>query len=194
MKGNRNTSFIFFSLLVLAAACPASHHKDFKEEMALHPDRGHYILGVPFYPQEDAMCGPASLAAVLNYYGVEATPGEIASEYFSAQAGGVFPIDLELFARDKGLFAKSYAGDIQNLRAEILKDHPLVIFQNLAIEPIPLRHFAVVVGFYTEPDKEWIILYSGQNKDLLMPLKKFQASWQRTGRWTLLVLREEEFD
>jgi len=64
----------------------------------------------------------------------------------------------------------------------------LIIFQNLAFEPVPLRHFAVVVGFYQKHDQEWIILYSGKTKDLLMPMKKFLASWQRTGRWTLLVL------
>ena len=187
----RKNAFLLF-LLPLIAGCPGAHKQDFKKELEANPDRGHYIIGVPFFTGDEAMCGPASLASVLSYYGVETTPEEIASEYFSASAGGVFPVDLELFAQGKGLYAKSYPGSIENLREEILKDHPLIIFQNLAFEPVPLRHFAVVVGFYREDEKEWIILYSGETKDLLMPAKKFLVTWQRTGSWTLLVLPKED--
>ncbi len=175
-------------ILFFLAGCPGARNIDFKKEIKTDPERGHYISGVPFFRQEEAMCGPASLASVLNYYGVETTPEEIAEAYFSDEAGGVFPMDLELFARDKGLNTKSYSGDLENLRAEIDMDHPLIIFQNLAFEPVPLRHFAVVVGYYNDGDREWVILYSGETIDLLMPAGKFLETWKRTEYWTLLVL------
>jgi ABC-type bacteriocin/lantibiotic exporter with double-glycine peptidase domain len=190
MTAIKNRAWLVF--LFFIAECAGSHKPDFLKELKAHPERGYYIPGVPFYPQEESMCGPASLASVMNYYGIETSPQDIASAYFSGSVGGVFPVDLELFAQEEGLEAKSYSGDLENLHQELWKDHPLIIFQNLAFEPVPLRHFAVVVGFYREDDHEWIILYSGKAKDLLMPVKKFLASWQRTGNWTLLVLPRNE--
>ncbi|HLB02506.1 MAG TPA: C39 family peptidase, partial [Nitrospiria bacterium] len=41
-------------------------------------ERSLYVEGVPFYPQKEYQCGPASLAAVLNYFGQAVSPEEIA--------------------------------------------------------------------------------------------------------------------
>ena len=49
------------------------------EERPLSPN-ALYVKQVPFYPQTQYQCGPASLATVLNYWGRHVTPEQIAQE------------------------------------------------------------------------------------------------------------------
>lgn len=61
------------------------------------------IDNIPFYPQEEYQCGPASLASALNYWGVHVTPDDIAKEIYSESARGTLNIDMILYINKKGL-------------------------------------------------------------------------------------------
>jgi hypothetical protein len=52
------------------------------------PETLRLIQNVPFYPQEAFQCGPASLAGVLNYWGLPVSPEVIAVKLYSPQPRG----------------------------------------------------------------------------------------------------------
>jgi ABC-type bacteriocin/lantibiotic exporter with double-glycine peptidase domain len=145
----------------------------------------HLIEGVPFYAQEAHQCGPASLAGVLNYWGVDVSPEEVAGRIYSASARGTLGIDMAFYARDRGLHASQYAGGLGDLRASIDAGRPLIVMVDYGFWVYQANHFMVVVG-YTD---EGLIVNSGKEREKFLPLDKFLKSWERAGYWTLSVAR-----
>src|SRR6516165_888048 len=80
--------------------------------------QGH-LIRVPFIPQETYQCGPAALAMVLQYYGAAVGPDEIARELYLPSIRGTLNLDLEFFARRRGFQARSFAGTLEQARAEL---------------------------------------------------------------------------
>jgi len=146
----------------------------------------HYISDVPFFPQSNYQCGPAALASVLNYYGCQVTPGEIAEAIYEKRLKGTLSIDLTLFARRMGFNARTFKGSISDLKGHISRDRPLIVFQDLGYLLLPIRHFSVAIGY---DDAEGIlVLHSGKRAKKATPYKGFLRSWGKMDNWTLLVL------
>jgi len=141
------------------------------------------LEGLPFYPQENDQCGPASLAGVLNYWGVDVSPKEVAGEIFSPSARGTLDFDMPLYARSKGLEALQYSGSLVDLREKIRSSYPLIVLVDYGFSVYQSNHFMVVVGFYDEG----VVVNSGKKERQLIPSKDFLKSWERTKYWTLLV-------
>ncbi|MEK7851044.1 MAG: C39 family peptidase [Deltaproteobacteria bacterium] len=169
-------------LILLLTGCQASYYNlEYRFE-----GQGNYIKDVPFFPQEENYCGPASLASVLGYWGYKITQEEVAREVYTPQLKGTITVDMARYVRQKGLEAKTYKGDIENLKAEVDKGHPLILYLHMGIPLVPKRHYTVAVGY--DETKKAIIAYSGRDKDLLIPYEDLLKSWRRTGYWTLLIL------
>lgn len=106
------------------------------------------VLGnIPFHPQEDYRCGPASLAGILNYQGLAISPEEIAHELFSKSAGGTLTIDIALYPQRKGFFALSYSGRLRDLKEKIDSGYPLIVMVDYGFSVWQVNHFMVVVGY-----------------------------------------------
>ncbi|NIS60449.1 MAG: PA2778 family cysteine peptidase [Proteobacteria bacterium] len=150
----------------------------------------HYISDVPFFAQSKYQCGPAALASVLNYYGCRVTQGKIVEAIYKKRLKGTLSIDMILFARRMGFDARAYKGSISDLKSHILKDRPLIVFQDLGYPLLPIRHFSVVIGY---DDAEGIlILHSGKRIDKVVSYERFLRSWARMDYWTLLILPNGE--
>lgn len=171
------TSIIFLS------ACSAISG----EHLMAHSGGGHAVLieRVPFYPQEDYQCGPASLAAVMNFWNVDVAPEDIAREIYSPSARGTLDVDLVLYARSKGLVASRYSGGLEDLRGAITSGYPLIVLVDYGSSLYQVNHFMVVVGYRDEG----IIVNSGRQEGGVMPLNDFLNSWERTRFWTLRIGR-----
>ncbi len=143
------------------------------------------IKNVPFYPQEDYQCGPASLAGVMNYWGIQVTPQDIREEVFSQTARGTLNIDLLLYAQGKGLVAKQYAGSLDDLKANINKGIPLIILVDYGFSLFQRNHFMVVVGY----SNKGVIANSGKFKELFISEDDFLKKWGKTDYWTLLITK-----
>lgn len=141
------------------------------------------LEAIPFYPQEDYQCGPASLAGVLNYWGVAVSPREVAGEIFSPSAKGTLNFDMPLYVRSKGLEALQYSGSLVDLREKIRFSYPLIVLVDYGFSVYQLNHFMVVVGFYDEG----VVVNSGKKEGQLISSQDFLKSWERTKYWTLLV-------
>ncbi len=143
----------------------------------------HIIRDVPFFPQEDYQCGPASLASVLNYWGVPATPEEIANAIYSESAKGTLNIDMVIYAEGRGLTVSQYSGGLKDLKEKIDAGHPLVVLVDYGFSILRADHFMVVTGY----SETGVVTNSGRNEKRFIPLKDFMKSWERTKYWTLHI-------
>jgi ABC-type bacteriocin/lantibiotic exporter with double-glycine peptidase domain len=151
--------------------------------------QGHLVQGVPFVAQDAYQCGPAALAMVLGYYGRSADPDAIAQALYLPSVRGALNLELELYARRRGLRALSFSGSIARLKTEIARDHPLVVFQDLGGPGLPIPHFAVLVGY--DDVAGVVVLHSGTTAYRVLSYAEFERTWAARGRWTLLVTPEE---
>ncbi len=146
-------------------------------------ENARIIKGVPFYPQKENQCGPATIAAVLNYWGIPVTPVEAAREIYSRSARGTLSIDMVLYAKGKGLESSWYSGGPDDLRNEINAGLPLIVLVDRGFSFLQVNHFMVVVGY----NEKGVIVNSGEDEKEFIPMSEFLRSWERTKYWTLLI-------
>ena len=139
------------------------------------------IPGVPFYPQEEYQCGPASLAGVLNFYGLKISPAEIAGEIFSKEARGTLDMDMLFYAQKKGLNATQYTGSWEDLQKNVNSNRPLIVLIDEGFWVYQKDHFMVVVGY----DEGGLIVNSGKEQQVFIVRDHFLKTWARTKYWTL---------
>lgn len=140
---------------------------------------------VPFYPQEDNYCGPAALATVLTWSGAPAAPEDVAARVYTPERQGTLQNDIVTAARRAGRLAVPL-GALREVMAEIAAGHPVIVFQNLGLSWYPQWHYAVAVGYDLE--RHEIILRSGGDAERVTALETFERTWERGGRWALVVL------
>lgn len=144
------------------------------------------INKVPFYPQDDYQCGPASLAGVLNYLGAGVTPDDIAKDIYSASARGTLNMDMVIYANKKGLHALQYIGSWDDLKAKINDGYPLIVLVDYGFSVYQANHFMVVVGY----NDEGVIANSGKTEHMFIDKEKFLKAWKRTNYWTLWIKKQ----
>ena len=166
---------LFVLLLAMFSSCAAPGE--------LAGISGSVIEDVPFYPQEQYQCGPASLAAVMNYRGVTVTPREIAAAIYSKTAKGTLDIDMVSYIREKGLTAEAYRGTMEDIKRSINERHPLIVMVDYGFWVYEQHHFMVVVGY----TKNGIIVNSGTERLKFIPASDFLRLWEKTHFWTLSV-------
>jgi predicted double-glycine peptidase len=141
------------------------------------------IQNVPFHPQEEFQCGPASLAGVLNHWSINVSPEEIASEIYSKSAKGTLNIDMVLYVEKRGLKARQYRGSLEDVKSKIDAGYPLIVLVDEGFLVYQKNHFMVVIGYRGEG----ILANSGRGQHKFIPVKDFLRSWERTKFWTLLI-------
>ena len=144
-----------------------------------------YVKQVPFYPQTQYQCGPASLATVLNYWGRHVTPEQIAQEIYRPGMKGTLSLDLWRYAQTQDLQASVRQGSWEFLETQVTRERPIIAFLNFGFRQVPLGHFLVVVG--VDPDDKSVIAYSGVDKNQRIPFDRFRAAWEKTNYWSLLI-------
>lgn len=144
------------------------------------------IIGdVPFFPQERYRCGPASLAGVLNYWGVKVSPEEIAAEIYSPSAGGTLDIDMLIYVRGRGLKADIIKGSIEELKLSIDSDRPVVVLVDTGFWVYKKQHYMVMVGY----DDEGVVVNSGGERLKHITYEDFGRTWEKGDYWTLYIGR-----
>jgi ABC-type bacteriocin/lantibiotic exporter with double-glycine peptidase domain len=143
----------------------------------------HVIENVPFYPQEAYQCGPASLAAVLNFCGIAVTPDDIAADIFSSKAKGTLGIDMVLYARGKGLSAEQYSGGPEDLKRNIDAGNPVIILVDYGFWVYQKSHFMVLLGY----NEGGFIADSGKEHLKSIPQDELIRTWEKTKFWMLVI-------
>lgn len=143
----------------------------------------HMIDGVPFFAQEAYQCGPASLATVMNFWGIKVQPDEIAKEIFSESARGTLNIDMVSYPQRKGLLADQHIGTIEDLKKYIDAGYPAIVLVDYGFSLYQKNHFMVVKGY----NERGVIVNSGIKRDKFIPEKDFMKTWEKTKFWTLVI-------
>jgi len=146
----------------------------------------HLIRGVPFYSQEAHQCGPASLAEVLNYWGVDVLPQDIAKEIYSKSAGGTLGMDMALYAKKVSLKVSQYRGSLDDLKLHIDSGCPMIVLVDYGFWIFQRNHFMVIIGY----DESNMIANSGKNQLKLIPVQSFSGAWEKAAFWSLLITPE----
>lgn len=142
-------------------------------------------LDVPFVAGSGNRCGPATLASVLQYWGLSVGPGELKKVVYLPRVRGALPSDLVLAAQAHGLQAEAYAGDLDDLREKLAAGEPVIVFLRLGRPWYPSRRFAVVTGY--DDARGGVFARSGQARERFVSYPRFLRAWDKTGRWTLVV-------
>lgn len=178
--------FAFVSLLFVAACSGGT------PTLAPPPDnvaRKATITDVPLIEQADFYCGPASLAMVFQWGGLDITQAEVAGQTFSPGARGTFQTDMIGAARRQGFLAVPVRG-FEDLTREVAAGHPIIVFQNLQFRWAPVWHYAVVTGY--DLGTGTVTLHSGELARVDMSLEEFGRTWGRGDNWALLVLPPDD--
>ena len=178
---------LFCALLALtlgaAAGCARVSLETVRADVA--SGHGHLIADIPFIPQEEYQCGPASLAMVLRYYGIPVDQEEIARELYSPSVRGTLNLDLEFYARRRGFQARAFAGTLPRVKDELRRGRPLIVFQELGAPVWRVPHFAVLLGYDDRAGA--VVLHSGTTPYRVLSYAEFERTWAARRAWTLLI-------
>jgi tetratricopeptide (TPR) repeat protein len=94
-------------------------------------------------------------------------------------------------ARRNGFVAVELGPKLSDLLQEIAAGNPALVLQNLALDWIPAWHYAVAIGY--DLPEQTIVLRSGTERRLEIPLSTFERTWQRSGYWAMLALPPGRF-
>ncbi len=145
----------------------------------------HELTAVPFYPQKEYQCGPASLAMALAWSGLQIEPDDLTSQVYTPSLKGSLPPAMVAATRRHGRVAYPISG-ANALLKEIAAGHPVIVLQNLGFSLIPLWHYAVVIGY--DLNEGVITLHSGITNRKKMSLRAFENTWARSDNWGLAIL------
>ena len=139
-------------------------------------------LAVPFVPQEKDTCGAAALAMVLGYWGRPVPHSEIAQALAEPELRGIRGTRLATFARERGLYALAYEGDMAQLRDYVAKGRPLIVAWKVGRDRF---HDVVVVGF----DEGAVVVNDpAEGAARRVATRVFEKRWAGASHWTLLVM------
>lgn len=141
---------------------------------------------MPFHPQELYQCGPASLAMMLNAQGVIATPEELIDRVYLPERQGALQVEMVAAARQHGMLVYPLEPDLTSVLTEVSAGHPVLVLQNLRFNWWPQWHFAVVIGF--DSAQQTLVLHTGTEQSYRQKVSVFTATWNRSGRWSRIIV------
>lgn len=144
------------------------------------------LTDVPFHPQEQYQCGPASLAMMLNTQDVDVTPDELISRVYLPGRKGALQVEMVAAARQYGMLVYPLEPELNHVLEEVQAGNPVLVLQNLRFGWWPQWHFAVVIGYNSQ--KETLILHTGTEANYRQPVRAFMATWNRSDRWARVIL------
>jgi hypothetical protein len=139
-------------------------------------------LDVPYLPQTEALCGGASAAMVMRYWGErDVYPDEFAP-LVDRSAGGIRTSALAAALEGRGWVAAAGPGDLAQLAREVERGRPVIAL----IEDRPGRyHYVVVVSVAGGA----VVLHDpARAPSRRLDADAFDAAWSKAGRWMLILL------
>ena len=146
------------------------------------------LLQVPYVYQEGKLCGPASLAMVLQYWGKSETQHTIEKRLpeGSLTNRGVTPEYLKDAAEQLGFTAFIYRGDFTDIKHHLDKGRPLII-QIQSSRLLGTFHYLVVVG--VEDENQSLVVHDPfRSQYQRVKSSDLAKKWEETNFLSILVL------
>ncbi len=141
---------------------------------------------VPFFPQKDYQCGPASLATAMAYSGASVEPDDLVSKVYLPNRGGSLQVEMLAAPRSYGLVTWRLAPRFDDLLREVQAGTPVIAMQDYGLWPISYWHYAVVVGFDRDTGKA--VLRSGEKRRLEIPFAALEYTWKESSYWAMVAV------
>ena len=148
------------------------------------------ISTISFNPQREYECGPASLATLLQWQGLNISDAAIVPEIYLPKRQGSLQIELLAATRRHNFIPYVIDKKMTALLKEIKAGNPVLVLQNLGLESYPKWHYAVVIGY--DINKDEIILRSGEIKRHTNSFSLFERTWQRAKYWGFIALPKDK--
>jgi tetratricopeptide (TPR) repeat protein len=147
------------------------------------------IPDVPFFPQDEYYCGPASLAMALNAAGVKVASSALVEQVYLPGRKGSLQIEMLAAARRNGRIAYLIEPEISALLREVAAGTPVIVLENLGIPFYAVWHYSVVIGYDLERGD--IIRHTGNHERAHAPMQLFEHFWQKEGRWAMVAVQPQ---
>ena len=188
LHGRSSAAIFLLAIFLFLSGCSAPQTRDLLSQRQPN-ERQQQLLEVPFYPQTRYQCGPAALAGLLQYYGVDTSPQKLEPLVYLPERKGSLQLEMKAAVRRHGLIAYPLTAvegqAMSSLLAALDEGYPVLVLQNLGIEMVPQWHYAVVTGYDLGSGE--IILNSGTQPNLRLNMSRFEHTWRRSGYWALLA-------
>ena len=142
-------------------------------------------IATPFFPQQDYQCGPAALATVLGWSGLDVDDQQLVEEVWLPNRRGSLALEMNAAARARGRLVYPI-NTPEQLFISLHHQQPVLVMQNLALERWPRWHFAVVTGY--RDDGNTLVLNSDTRETLQVAWNRFVRTWARARYQGWLVL------
>ena len=179
---------LFFVLLLTGGCATSPQTRQLLDEPPPVPPRVE-LTEVPFFPQQEYHCGPASLAAIINFHGGAVIPDQVAEQIYVPELQGSLQVEVVAATRQYDLLPVELDGRLESLLRELDAGNPVFVLQNLSIDLLPLWHYEIVIGY--DLDTREMILRSGTSRRLTRSFATFEKTWQRAGYWALVPVPPE---
>jgi len=143
---------------------------------------GATVLDVPYLPQDELLCGGASAAMVLRYWGMANVFPTDFSPLVSQSLGGMRAHDLAANLTDLGWDPILFTGRFEEIRRHIRLGRPVITLIEVGGGRF---HYVVVTG---EMDEQLVVHDPALAPFRLMSRHDLEQAWERTGALSLLVL------
>jgi hypothetical protein len=144
------------------------------------------LTQVPFYRQDDFLCGPAALAMVFNAAGMRADVESITPIVYLPGRQGSLQAEMLGATRRSGLLAYPLAPRLEDLLRELAAGTPVVVLLNLSFRFAPVWHYAVVVGYDLE--RRQLVVRSGAHAREEWSFGFLEFLWRDANHWSMLAL------
>jgi tetratricopeptide (TPR) repeat protein len=173
-------------LLLYLGGCATSPQTRLLLENPPDVPRRVELTDVPFFPQQEYHCGPASLASIITYRGNPVEPDQIVRLIYVPELKGSLQAEVVAATRQFELLPVELDGSLESLLREIAAGNPVFVLQNLGLDLVPVWHYEVVVGY--DLDKRIMIMRSGTRPRVSRSFALFEKTWQRAGHWALAIV------
>lgn len=139
------------------------------------------VPDVPYLPQTASLCGGASLAMVLRYWGAVGIQPEDFAAALSAPGRGITTGTLRQLAEDRGYRALAFRGEPAEAASQLERGRPLIALAGARAG----GHYVVLLAWANER----VLLHDpALGPFRVIPEAEWLRRWNASGRWTLLVL------
>lgn len=148
--------------------------------------RASKLNGVPRIKQKTNYCGPAVVAAVMQYYGATTTQDEVGQVVYDSTCGATNGADMLLFAREKGFSAYSWNSSFADARKKLAAGFPIIVLQQNSMTDVS-GHYRVLTG-YDDTAEKFHVMDPYYDNITELSYADAEKMWKRMGNWALLVV------
>jgi hypothetical protein len=141
--------------------------------------------GVPFFPDEEYNCGPATLASVLKYGGADISSIKpLVSQVFLPSRQGSLQVEMLAAPRHYGRVSYQLQPRYADMLREVAAGNPVIVLQDVGIM-FTQWHYAVINGF--DYPSGTLYMRSGTTPREKIPFSYLERTWIKGGYWAMVV-------